>query len=90
LFLGFILNYWLFSVNIIFFSILPLLRESQANVGNFTTKYFTIHIVDDVTGRGVPLVSFTTTSRLQYWSDSNGIVAFYEPGLMNQTVWFDV
>jgi hypothetical protein len=67
-----------------------LLNESTVNGGDATSKYFTIRIVDDVTGRGVPLVSFTTTSKLQYWSDSNGIVAFFEPGLMNQTVWFDI
>ncbi len=52
--------------------------------------YFTITVVDDVTGRGVPLVELTTTNHLRYVTDSNGIVAFYEQGLMNTDVFFHV
>jgi hypothetical protein len=52
--------------------------------------YFTIRIVDDQTGRGVPLVELRTTNDVAYYSDSNGIVAFYEPGLMGQTVYFNI
>ncbi len=53
-------------------------------------KYFKITVVDDQTGRGVPLVELRTTNNLRYYTDSNGIVAFYEPGLMNQSVFFSV
>jgi hypothetical protein len=52
--------------------------------------YFTIKIVDDQTGRGVPLVELRTTNEISYYTDSNGIVAFYEPGLMGQTVYFNI
>lgn len=52
--------------------------------------YFTIKVVDDQTGRGVPLVELSTTNEISYYTDSNGIVAFYEPGLMNQTVYFNI
>jgi hypothetical protein len=31
-----------------------------------------------------------TTNEISYFTDSNGIVAFYEPGLMGQTVYFGV
>ena len=51
---------------------------------------FAIHVIDDQTGRGVPLVELKTTSNLVYVTDSNGLVAFDEPGLMNQKVWFSV
>lgn len=52
--------------------------------------YFAIQVVDEQTGRGVPMVELKTTSCLCYETDSDGYVAFYEPGLMNRTVWFDV
>ncbi|HEY7116205.1 MAG TPA: hypothetical protein VH475_06455 [Tepidisphaeraceae bacterium] len=53
-------------------------------------RYFAIGIVDDQTGRGVPMVELQTTSGARYYTDSNGLVAFYEPGLMNQRVFFAV
>jgi len=51
---------------------------------------FTIKVVDDQTGRGVPLVELRTTNEISYYTDSNGIVAFCEPGLMGQTVYFNI
>lgn len=51
---------------------------------------FAIGIVDEQTGRGVPLVELTTTSGVTYVTDSAGLVAFDEPGLMNQRVFFHV
>ena len=55
-----------------------------------STRYFAIEIVDDQTGRGVPMVELRTTSNICYYTDSNGLVAFDEPGLMNKRVWFGV
>lgn len=51
---------------------------------------FAIRVVDEATGRGVPLVQLETTDKSRYHTDSNGYVAFHEPGLMNETVWFGV
>ena len=51
---------------------------------------FAIQVVDDVTGRGVPLVDLETVNNIHYVTDSAGFVAFDEPGLMNQTVFFTV
>jgi hypothetical protein len=51
---------------------------------------FSIRVVDDATGRGVPLVELRTVNDVSYYSDSAGIVAFEEPGVMNQTVFFHV
>ena len=53
-------------------------------------NYFKIQVVDGQTGRGVPLVELRTTNNIRYFTDSNGIVAFYEPGLMNREVFFFV
>ena len=53
-------------------------------------KYFQITVVDEQTGRGVPLVELKTVNAVRYYTDSNGIVAFGEPGLMNRTVFFHV
>jgi hypothetical protein len=53
-------------------------------------RYFTITVVDDRTGRGVPLIELRTVNGIRRWTDSNGIVAFYEPGLMDRQVFFHV
>jgi hypothetical protein len=54
------------------------------------TAPFAITVVDDQTGRGVPLVELTTVNHIRYVTDSAGVVAFDEPGLMNQRVFFNV
>jgi len=53
-------------------------------------KYFRITVVDEQTGRGVPLVELETTNNIKHYTDSNGVVAFHEPGLMGQSVFFFV
>lgn len=53
-------------------------------------KYFRIAVVDEQTGRGVPLVELRTTHNVCLYTDSNGIAAFHEPGLMDQPVYFAV
>ena len=52
--------------------------------------YFGIRVIDEQTGRGVPMVELKTTSNVSYYTDSDGFVAFYEPGMMNQDVWFSI
>jgi hypothetical protein len=52
--------------------------------------YFKITVVDEQTGRGVPLVELKTVHHLRHVTDSNGVVAFNEPGLMGQRVFFHV
>lgn len=47
-------------------------------------------MVDDRTGRGVPLVELRTTGDQRYVTDSAGRVAITEPGLMGQRVFFHV
>ena len=52
--------------------------------------YFAVTVVDDETGRGVPLIELRTVNALRYYTDSNGVVAFREPGLMGTDVFFHV
>ena len=51
---------------------------------------FRIQVVEAGTGRGVPLVELKTVNQIRYFTDSNGIVAFDEPGLFNQKVYFSI
>lgn len=53
-------------------------------------RYFAIEVVDEQTGRGVPMVELQTTYGTRYYTDSAGLVAFYEPGLMGKKVFFAV
>lgn len=52
--------------------------------------YFAIQVVDEATRRGVPLVELRSVDKKRYWTDSHGLVAFHEPELMNQKVFFHV
>src|SRR3712207_1535466 len=53
-------------------------------------RYFKITVADEQTGRGVPLVELRTVSSVRYVTDSRGVVAFFEPGLMDREVFFHV
>ncbi len=65
---------------------LPLSADSAPHAA----RYFKIQVLDEATGRGVPLVELRTVNGIRYYTDSGGIVAFYEPGLMNRKVFFYV
>ena len=75
-------------------SILSLLcilsMKVPATFAQDSNKYFTFRVVDQKTGRGVPLVEMKTTSSIRYYTDNNGIIAFFEPGLMDREVYFSI
>ena len=52
--------------------------------------FFAIFCLDAATLEGIPLVLLRTDNYLQIYSDSAGVVAFDEPGLMDSPVWFSV
>ena len=52
--------------------------------------WFGIQVVDQDTGRGVPMVELETVNHIRQVSDSNGYIAFHEPGLMGSNVFFHV
>ncbi len=66
------------------------LEQQAFPIQDSSRKYFKIQVVDRQTGRGVPLVELRTTNNIRYFTDSSGIVAFYEPGLMDTEVFFFV
>lgn len=70
--------------------VLPWLAVALALSANPPLAPFVIEVIDDQTGRGVPLVELTTTTKVTYLTDSAGLVAFDEPGLMHQRVFFHV
>ena len=47
-------------------------------------------MVDGATGRGVPLVELRTTNDARWITDSNGVIAFDDTGLMGQRVFFTI
>ena len=52
--------------------------------------WFKIKVIDAQTGRGVPLVTLETENHIVHVTDSAGLIAFHEPGLMDRPVWFHV
>ncbi|SKA90477.1 hypothetical protein SAMN02745166_01709 [Prosthecobacter debontii] len=62
------------------------LMLSSASAQPEGVNYFGIHIVDQETGRGVPLITLTSVNHQSWVTDSNGWIAFHEPGLMNTDV----
>ena len=54
------------------------------------SAWFAIRVVDEETGRGVPLVELETVNHLRFYTDSNGTAAFHEPGLMERQIFFHV
>ncbi|MBU6398924.1 MAG: hypothetical protein KGS61_01270 [Verrucomicrobia bacterium] len=67
-----------------------LLLMAVAGPARATKPWFGIKVIDDQSGRGVPLVRLETVNHIRYYTDSAGWVAFHEPGLMNQSVFFFV
>jgi hypothetical protein len=53
-------------------------------------EFFKITVIDAQTKRGVPLVELRTTNEVRYYTDSNGVVAFHEPALMDRDVHFRI
>lgn len=71
--------------------VLPLCLSSLAfDPEPAAGRPFVIQVVDDATNRGVPLVELKTVNEVRYVTDSQGIVAFDEPALMDQPVFFHV
>lgn len=56
----------------------------------FADPPFAVRVIDESTGRGVPLVELRTVGSIRYVTDSAGLVAFDEPALMNRRVYFYV
>jgi hypothetical protein len=66
------------------------MAPTSMSVESTPARYFEIEVVDDQSGRGVPLVELTTVSNVRYWTDSNGLVAVDDPALIGHQVFFRV
>ena len=60
------------------------------NIARAESQCFGIHIVDDATGRGIPLIELRTVNDIRCVTDSAGWIAFNEPGLMGRDVFFSI
>jgi hypothetical protein len=74
------MNGWLLLV----FGLLP------GRAGQFVGKPAEIRVVDAATGRGIPCAELETTHSQFFVTDNAGRVAFDEPGLMGQEVFFNL
>ncbi len=54
------------------------------------SRYFAIEVVDDQTGRGVPMVELKTVDNVRYYTDSAGLAAVDEPALVGHSAYFGV
>jgi hypothetical protein len=54
------------------------------------SKYFEIRVIDRETGRGIPLIGLTPLNNATLFTDSKGFIAFYEPGLMHENLYFKI
>ena len=64
----------------------PSAAVGASEPGTGRGRWFAIQVVDEQTGRGVPLVELETVHHLRFVTDNAGRVAFAEPGLMDQPV----
>jgi hypothetical protein len=71
-------------------SLLAAALISLAARNGAAAQPFAIHVVDEATGRGVPLVELKTTNSIVFVTDSHGLAAIDEPGLMGTRVHFSV
>ncbi|MCG8309258.1 MAG: hypothetical protein MI975_17830 [Cytophagales bacterium] len=79
-----------FPIHITIITLFSCLAQYTLLYAQQPEKYFKIKVVDRETGRGVPLVELKTVNHIRHVTDNNGIIAFYEPGLMGQEVYFHV
>jgi hypothetical protein len=69
--------------------LLTVLLSCLVHTGE-TSPYFHVSCIDAETGSGIPLVLLRTGNYLEFYSDSGGNIAFNEPGMMSQPVFFSV
>jgi len=75
---------WSWSMRVMIACMLALASVAAAELP------FVIRVIDDQTGRGVPLVELRTFTESRYFTDSNGVAAITEPWLFGNDVYFRV
>src|SRR5947199_2422932 len=69
---------------------LAILFASTLTAAAEAPRPFAITVVDEQTGRGVPLVQLRSVNGIKLYTDSAGVAVFDEPGLVDQSVFFHV
>jgi len=82
--------YFRFALALAGVLVVPAIQAQDREKKPGNAQPFRIEIVDDETGRGVPLVELRTVNQIRYVTDSNGIAAFDEPGLLGRKVFFHI
>lgn len=54
------------------------------------SEYCVIRVVDEDTGRGVPLIELKLPNDVKYWTDSAGVAALDEPSFVGQEVFIAI
>jgi hypothetical protein len=68
----------------------PVICAASLNAAAAPENYFRVTVIDEETSRGVPLVELRTRHEMRFYTDSNGVAAIGDPGLLNQKVFFRV
>src|SRR5436190_15086831 len=61
-----------------------------AGAGAQPLSYFVVRVIDEQTGRGVPLVELKLPNEVKYWTDSAGVAALDEPSVRGREVFVAV
>lgn len=64
--------------------------SKYCSIADVPPQYVEIICVDQETNRGIPLVELTTVNDVRLITDNAGRIAFHEPGMIGQTVFFHV
>src|SRR6476620_6137867 len=59
-------------------------RAAETSLATQPAKPFAVEVVDDQTGRGVPLVELKTVANVCYITDSAGLAAIDDPAMMGR------
>ncbi len=68
--------------------LLLLMVVSAAPAQGIKPDWFGFRVVDEQTGRGIPLTEWRTVNDIRLVTDNAGWASFNEPGLMDREVWF--
>ncbi|MDB5294270.1 MAG: hypothetical protein JWO31_253 [Phycisphaerales bacterium] len=72
------------------FAVLHATTTFAADAPALPAAPFAIQVVDDATGRGVPLIELATVSNVRLVTDSAGRAAVDDPALLNRPVFFSI
>ena len=70
--------------------VVSLATTTWVRVNGQKSRYFVLHVIDEQTGRGVPLVKLKFLNEVTYWTDSAGIAAIDEPSLHGRDVFLAI